>query len=136
MKKLKREQWCWGPYFIVEEFNDPKSEEPDTGLYMRPVLMDKLLQLRHQVGRIVVHTAARGGYAASGHAPDSLHLIGLAVNFHCPDLSVVNASNAIRDLEFSGVGFYPEWRPQPGWHLDMAVRRARWVRINGDYISL
>jgi uncharacterized protein YcbK (DUF882 family) len=135
---MKKEEWTWGPYFHWSEFDDPKSMEPDSGLNMDPKFMDKLFSLRESIGTpIAVHGAARGGYASGGHAVGSAHYLGLAADIHIPGIEINQQSNIIRDIGFDGVGFYEHWKPMPGFHVDMANRRARWIRTSdGLYVSL
>ena len=133
-EKLKASEWIWGPEFRHEEFRDPQGE-PDSGLYMRPEFMDRLLALRRLVGLpVIIH--ANGGFSTQGHAEHSAHYKGLAADLHVPEATLKRTSDCIRMIEFAGVGLYPEWKPMPGFHLDQQKRRARWVRVGGEYISL
>lgn len=135
--KMRVEEWRWRPWFWHREFEDPMPlEEPDSGLYMQPEFMDMLERLRRSVGRILIHTAARGGFAAGGHEIGSAHYLGLAADFHCPDSTSSTVARAIRAAGFNGVGFYPEWAPMPGFHVDLADRTAGWTRWKGEYIYL
>lgn len=133
--KLKTSDWRWAPEFRHEEFVDPHGW-PDSGLYMQPEFMDRLLALRRMVGHpVMIHR--NGGFSTKGHAEGSAHYRGLAADFHVPDCPVSRLARYIRSLDFSGVGFYPEWKPEAGFHIDMAERRARWVRTaGGEYVSL
>ncbi len=133
--KLLPEEWMWGPEFLHEEFTDPHGE-PDSGLFMQPVFMNRLLALRRRVGHpIFIH--ANGGFSSKGHAEGSAHYIGLAADFHVPHCPPSRLARHIRSVNFDGVGFYERWKPMAGFHLDMAERRARWVRMeSGEYVSL
>ena len=133
--KLKTSEWRWAPEFLHEEFVDPHGC-PDSGLYMRPEFMDRLFSLRRQIGHpIIVHR--NGGFSTIGHAENSAHYMGLAADFHAPDCPPGRLARYIRSLDFTGVGFYEHWSPMPGFHVDLAQRRARWVRIaSGEYVSL
>lgn len=142
--KMAPQDWSWGPEFHWSEFNDPRTEESDTGLYMNFELLDRLLVLRRNLDVPIVITTKwglAGGFARDGHAAGSAHYRGQAADIMIPDFSVSLASRAIRDVNFSGVGFYEHWNPHPGFHLDVAPRaphdRARWLRTkDGLYVSL
>jgi hypothetical protein len=136
--KMPVEDWDWSEHFHWSEFDDPESSEENSGLNMEPDFMENLFLLRKMANSpIVIHGAARGGYADGGHSTDSQHYLGLAADIHFPKLSYDRASQFIRSANFEGVGFYEHWKPMPGFHVDMGSRRARWVRTaNGLYVSL
>lgn len=79
---------------------------------------------------IVIHEAC----ASSGHAADSKHYQGIAVDFHfAPGLSQAWQFRLLLDQGFGGIGWYPEWN-HPGWHADRrAGKRVFWFRENGVY---
>lgn len=135
MMKMRPDQWTWDAYFSPQEFADPHSDDPDSGLNMQPEFMGKLFRLRERLGSPVAINP-NGGYSSRGHAPNSAHYHGLAADIRCPGVPLDEMSNHIRAVKFKGVGVYPSWRPCAGFHLDMADRRARWVRIDGMYVSL
>jgi len=136
--RMPQEDWEWEEYFHWSEFDDPESDEENSGLNMQPDFMSKIMDLRVSCrSRIIVHGPQRGGFSCGGHAPNSAHYLGLAADIHFPDINYDSASNFIRKIGFQGVGFYEHWKPIPGFHIDMAVRRSRWCRtVNGLYVSL
>lgn len=87
---------------------------------------------------IIVHC----GYSVTGHATDSQHKLGAAVDFHVmsilPFLEQTVALEAIlRGLQVQskvGLGIYPNWG-HPGFHLDVRGCYARWGRIGQDYVG-
>jgi uncharacterized protein YcbK (DUF882 family) len=81
---------------------------------------------------IVIHC----GYEASGHAADSQHKQGNAVDFHIRSArSLPEQSDRLCDIlkklqvfDRVGLGIYPDWN-SPGFHLDVRGTYARWGRI-------
>jgi len=95
-------------------------------------LIDKLDAARDLAGLpIHIHVA----WDNDGHSPNSYHYRGEAVDFHFdPGLTHSRELEILETVGFGGIGFYPEWRPRPGWHADIRQgRQARWVRVNGVY---
>ena len=43
-----------------------------------------------------------------------------------------------KEIGFTGIGFYPNWKPLPGFHLDVRPGKlATWGRIDGKhYVSI
>ena len=60
-------------------------------------------------------------WAPDGHSPRSYHYTGQAVDFHFgPGLSYLEELLLlVKFNQFGGIGFYPKWKPRPGWHVDM-----------------
>ncbi len=79
----------------------------------------------------------------SGHSDNSYHYTGQAVDLHFSppeDPNVVNShleefAVIMSFKEIGGVGFYPEWGPRPGWHIDTRNRDVKllWTRVGGKY---
>ena len=121
------EQWKeFDPYFTPRE----------CGGLMDYGFMLYVLALRRRLNLpMIVHA----GYSRSGHAPDSYHGRGMALDFH-----VTNASPRRVLLEidrmgvFGGAGWYPWWN-NPGFHIDVRPmdRYQRWhSRCAGEYTYL
>jgi hypothetical protein len=76
---------------------------------------------------------------ATGHVADSQHYLGKAADFHVTGIPVVEAWLALeRFPRFMGLGFYPNWKPLPGFHADVRVSvpyRQRWARYGSDYVA-
>lgn len=112
----------WGDYTQVSGF-----------LFM---LLD---QVRRLVGYpFVIHNA----YATSGHAAESKHYQGEAVDFHVKTLSFLDAYKRLNEslilLQVNqrvGFGVYPDWH-NPGFHLDVRGTEARWSKVNNMYVRL
>ena len=76
-------------------------------------------------------------YEESGHAENSYHYSGEAVDFHfspgtdCWHELIILAAQP----EFGAIGFYPNWSPRPGWHVDIRKRKSKlyWSYTNGEY---
>lgn len=76
------------------------------------ILLDRL---RSQTGEpISIHCA----YATDGHSDKSQHYKGLATDLHSEADDVIFLQEAKR-LGFTGIGYYPKWKPKPGFHLDI-----------------
>lgn len=112
-------------FFRPEEWrNDPAKASPE--------LVWALDHVREMAGiPINIHVC----YAASGHSEHSLHLTGKAVDFHFgKGRTHAEEFTLLRNCpEFGGVGFYPEWLPRPGWHVDIRMTPVFWVCLHGHY---
>ncbi len=120
-------------HFKPEEFSAP--EDPASGYLMNHFLVMSLDELREIVGHeIIIHK--NGAYAFKGHADNSFHYLGEAVDFHFRDWTLPprGQMRAILDLgSFGGVGFYPEWKPVPGFHVDVRRTFQMWKKEKGKY---
>lgn len=95
-------------------------------------LIDKLDAARDLAGLpIHIHVA----WDNDGHSPNSYHYRGEAVDFHfTPGLPHSRELEILETVGFGGIGFYPEWRPRPGFHVDIRTGKlARWIRAKGVY---
>ena len=120
---------------------------------INPLLLIILDGLRELVGKpFVIHCA----YEHKGHAPNSYHYTGDAVDFHIKwgapfethvrlvqaylgEIDVIiNDGTAINFIttadKICGLGIYPTWN-HPGFHLDVRQYPARWGRIFNEYVS-
>ena len=122
--------WETIKYFQPEEW--PKNP----GL-VNPELVHLVDELRDFVGQpIVIHVA----WEPSGHAQNSEHYIGLAVDLHITNTPLVDQWLAAERFPFRGIGLYPFWN-NPGLHLDLRKGRRnagqRWWRdSDGQYKAL
>ena len=104
-----------------------------------PDLVDERLvltmdEVRAQAGvPVIVHVAWDDG----GHSGNSQHYDGKAVDFHFGrGLSLVEEFALLSSFRaFGGIGFYPDWRPRPGWHVDIRdnAQALLWVRLGDQY---
>ncbi len=126
MVKRAGVRWDEIVHFRREEWG----QDPDR---VAPRLVSLLDAVRQTAGvPVIIHTA----WSASGHAAQSYHYKGEAVDFRFGGaLSPVDAFTILAAFPFGGVGFYPEWSPQPGWHVDLrpGPRRLFWVGTAGRY---
>jgi len=88
---------------------------------------------RFPLAYAVIHVA----YETSGHAVDSQHYLGLAVDLHFANISLLDQFLMVERFPFTGVGLYPFWT-NPGVHLDIREVAenggARWWRgAGGEY---
>jgi hypothetical protein len=82
------------------------------------------------------------GFEAGGHAKDSYHKTGAAVDYHIesslPFLKQIERLEAIlKELQVFdkvGLGIYPDWN-NPGFHLDVRGSFSRWGRIGVTYVG-
>lgn len=102
------------------------------------LLMEAIRNLWGADEGFVIHC----GYESSGHATDSYHKKGDAVDFHIksaltlPEQSL-RLSKILLGLQVQsrvGLGIYPDWN-NPGFHLDVRETYARWGRIGMSYVS-
>lgn len=101
---------------------------------VNPYLVIALDALRDSVGKpIIIHCA----YSTDGHAKDSMHYNGKAVDIHIVGLNVVDQFLAAERIGlFNGIGVYPFWN-SPGLHLDIRTQPGRWGRnAAGVYVAL
>jgi len=100
-----------------------------------PALVLVLDRIRERAGcPIVIHEC----WAPDGHAERSLHYEGRAVGFRFlhpmdPTLEFLCLAG---QPELGAIGWYPDWSPRPGWHVDLrpwGQGRTYWVRVRGAY---
>lgn len=77
-------------------------------------------------------------YATEGHATDSYHYVGQAVDLHFGvGLTPLQEFLCLAGQPtIGGIGFYPYWSPRPGWHVDVRhwkTGRTYWVRGEHGY---
>lgn len=128
--------WSTIRHFRREEWSrDPDQVDQD--------LVRLLDAVREAAGvPIVVHVA----YDPSGHSPNSRHHVtpdrplADAVDFHFAPrpggrlLSHREEYALLTAHHFGGIGFYPDWLPRPGWHVDMRPWPGTvWVCVGGAY---
>lgn len=123
-------------YFKYMEFSAPG--DPESALLMNHFLVMSLDELRKITGHpINVHE--NGGYSHTGHSKNSFHYQGMAVDFHFENWVLPFREQArivLGSGKFGGVGFYPEWKPVPGFHVDVRPGFQMWAKRNGEYIYL
>lgn len=92
-----------------------------------------LNKLREEIGKpFIIHC----GYEESGHAPNSFHYSGQAVDFHVKGIEFCILLHKIsRVWWFGGIGLYPHWN-NPGFHLDIGHHRQWYKDEDGKYSNL
>lgn len=93
---------------------------------------ERYLQAHFPGSSIVVHN----DWATDGHIKKSEHYLGKACDFHVEGVSTWQAWLALeRFPQFRGIGYYPDWKPVPGFHADTRETpyRERWVRNGAAY---
>lgn len=98
-----------------------------------PALLFLLDLIREKAG-VPVHIHAPA-FTRSGHATKSQHYLGKAADFHFGDGLTHEQERAVIEECLAemgitgGLGFYPFWRPRPGWHVDVRDSGpVRWFR--------
>ena len=73
--------------------------------------------------------------------PDSLHPLGLAIDFHISNMPLIQAANHLKDIirtlgfeDILEIGIYPEWN-QPGFHIGLQKDGGSWAQIAGKYVA-
>ncbi len=137
--------WNRIEHFTRAEFQDPRYG-PESGDLIDAAFLVLIVRLRIETGwPMVIHWAVGGAVdvdGAHGHADRSYHRKDMgckAVDFHFKtDASVRLQYYEVSRAGFTGIGFYPEWRPVPGFHVDGRPkdRTQRWTRKNGKYLYL
>jgi len=124
-------------HFDYTEFSAP--EDPESGLLMNHFLIMALDDFRERLG-YGVHINPNGGFSLKGHSDGSFHYQGEAADFHVDPACPLSPRQVMRELlalgKFGGVGFYPEWKPVPGFHSDVRLRFQLWVKRGGEYIFI
>lgn len=144
----KREIWNHLKHFKKNERNHrglPAWGNSDKVSGMTLMMLDELtdrvkrysLEKYNRVSYCIVHCA----YDESGHAVNSEHYRGSAIDFHFTNVSQDEVLAIAEKLfyekgwtEFIGFGFYLDWA-NPGFHLDSRGYKARWARDKGNYIG-
>jgi len=138
---MTKEQWK-----TIKHFN-PKEKwgDPEKMDYRLVWMLDRL---REKIGKpIIIHC----GYATDGHAENSYHYKGQAVDFHVEGGAfnfhegwksvTLEFRNRRMDRKvffmqekfwFLGLGIYPHWN-NPGFHLDLGPARSWWQNAEGGY---
>ncbi|OPZ24247.1 MAG: hypothetical protein BWZ01_02919 [Deltaproteobacteria bacterium ADurb.BinA179] len=113
------------PYFTAKECGEGMSQQ-----FMRKVLLFRL----DINASMIVHE----GFSKDGHAPDSYHYRGEALDFHVPGVSMRETLRLLDKHGFGGAGVYYWWN-NPGFHIDTRPldRYQRWYSPRaGEYIYL
>lgn len=122
--------------------------------WMDPGLLESLDEFRDRLGRKVMISKAIGALgrrlgesALSRHNVDRWKRV-MAADVMLPEgpdiTDPTEGRRLVRLAEeagFGAIGFYPEWRPYPGLHLDVRPKKedgslAMWSRIGGKYLAL
>ena len=107
---------------------------------MNGCLLLLLDAVREIVGKeFVIHC----GYETDGHTSASQHYMGNAVDFHVLTTlpfqkQIDRMEEVLKGLQVDeavGLGAYHDWYNK-GFHLDVRGFKARWARIDGEYVSI
>lgn len=101
------------------------------------LLLRLLDEIREEAGAsILIHA----GVEMNGHAPDSFHKKGLAIDFHFKGITPQKGYEAIQRVlakhqlqDKVGLGFYSWWQSK-GWHFDIRGYQTYWLsEASGSY---
>ena len=106
---------------------------------MNGTLLITLDYVRHYVdSRFHINCA----YSNSGHSATGEHPKGNAIDFTIPNMPIrfayeklVRSFYALQIVDRIGFGLYLDWNT-PGFHIDLRGTRARWGRIEGEYVAI
>jgi len=88
-------------------------------------LVDMLDEMRRTAGvPIKIHEA----WAPDGHAKNSAHYAGLAVDFHFVGWPLLDQWLFAERFPWQGIGIYPYWN-NPGLHVDLRLAGHEHIRL-------
>lgn len=129
--------WATIDWFHSSEWNDdPSKADPSLVVHMSQIRTDTLVLSPPEGIPIYIHEC----WSQDGHSSKSYHYTGQAVDFHFgPGLLPIEEFILLVTYPgFGGIGYYPNWSPRPGWHVDQRLYsksgRLYWVRRNGKYL--
>lgn len=107
---------------------DSKADKWGDASKISPMALQKLDDLRHQLGTAVFVTS---GYRSDN--PSSQHFYGHAFDIIVPGKELMEVYQAAVDVGFTGIGVYPHWKMHGveygGLHVDLRSGRARWMGV-------
>lgn len=109
-------------YFKQEEFKGWWDQ-------MSPALLRNLDQLRDNWGRPIIISPAKGaiGRTDTSTGQHNFYKWGEVRAVDVLPIGITHQSDVAKfrslaeDACFTGIGFYPHWKPRPGFHLDVRV---------------
>jgi len=113
-------------HFAVSEFSCHCAYPNCSIVYVDETLIDKLEQLRKELGR---HIHINSGFRCTAHNRDvggkkgSYHLLGKAADIHVDDVSLDDLYEHCVSI-FDGIGIYPN---KGFMHCDTRGNKARWA---------
>lgn len=123
MKPMTEQDWLKYPELNPNAFGTIDMDE---------VIVSLLHNFFKQFGNVIIHNA----YELEGHAQSGYHPKKMAIDFHPIDSSYRDQFRWLISNGVGGVGYYPEWKPKPGWHIDSRGVLTVWKRQYGAYIYL
>lgn len=116
MVKNSHKFWDSVTWFKPSEWK----KDPGKASQQLVLTVDKIrsLTLNLKPGGIPIHIHVC--WNNEGHSEGSYHYSGQAVDLHFGS-GLLPLDELLLILSISGiggVGYYPEWKPRPGWHLD------------------
>lgn len=124
IKHFKKSEWVHDPDLV-----------PPTLAYGLDMARDTTICDRFSSGvPIYIHEC----WAKDGHSPQSYHYTAQAVDFHfaCDTITFFEQFVILLSVpQFMAFGFYPQWEPCPGWHVDIRRGKSRiyWTKVGGQY---
>lgn len=99
-------------------------------------LLLKLDEFRDRLGSAVIISPAPGSLIRPAGDSESQHTFGRAADVLVPGIDLRRAFQVAKEVGFTGIGVYPQWKPHKGLHLDVRPDRlpgspALWAGLRG-----
>jgi len=104
-------------------------------LFLSVGLLTKLDEFRERLGEPVMVSPAKGSMMRWNAPNNSQHKYGRAIDVMLPKtVDFARAFKIAKEVGFTGIGFYPHWRPFPGFHVDVRPTKkvALWGAVNPE----
>lgn len=104
-------------------------------LFLSVGLMLKIDEFRERLGEPVMISPAPGSLMRWDAKNETQHKYGRAGDVMLPKTTdFARAYRIAKEVGFKGIGFYPHWKPFPGFHLDTRPTEnvAVWAGVNPD----
>jgi hypothetical protein len=118
MVRHSKDFWSTIRWFTPNEWNDDPSKASAALVRQLDQIRNLTCSLDDHPSGVPIHIHVC--WANEGHASNSYHYSGQAVDFHFSAglLPLEELLLILSIPEVGGIGYYPEWHPRPGWHID------------------
>lgn len=123
--------------YAVSLKNFKVSEFRGEHIFLSTKLLKKLDKFREQLGERIIVSPAKGSmFLNNERENNSQHFLGKAIDIMLPDTTDWERAYTIaKNVGFTGIGFYPHWKPYKGFHVDVRESDGHistWSGINPD----
>lgn len=128
---------AWGIRALTINLRHFKASEFGASLpLLSGELLTKLDEFRERLGSPVLISPAPGSLLRPAGSQESQHFFGRAADVMVQGVSLERAYQVAREVGFTGIGVYPDWKPYKGLHLDVRPDRqpgnpALWAGLLG-----